>query len=178
MELTTSEDIHVVCLFEKLGDALAFGEEVEKHRVLVKNRPEIFGHQQVLDEEDNLIAEEEHLLINATDISVDEVPRLVSSFGGVCYPAHIDRESNGIISVLGGFPENYEFGCYELYDLRMQDEYEKRFAHLKNKLKLVGSDAHYLWDIRDAENYIELDDEPYSSELVRKRLFEYLRRNI
>ncbi len=178
MELTTSEDIHIVCLFEKLEEALAFGEEVEKHRVLVKNRPEIFGKQQILDEEDNLLGQEEYLLINATDISVENVLQLVSSFGGICYPAHIDRESNGIVSVLGSFPEDYGFDCYEIYDIDLSNEYEERFPNLKNKLKLVGSDAHYLWDIRDAKAYIELDDEPYSSELVRKRLFEYLRRKI
>ena len=176
MELTTSEDIHIVCLFEKLEEALAFGEEVEKHRALVKNKPQIFGKQQILDENDNLIAEEENLLINATDISVENVAELVSSFGGVCYPAHIDRESNGLVSVLGNFPETYDFSCYEVYSSDLSDEYEKRFPHLKNKLRLVGSDAHYLWDIRDAKDFIELDDEPYSSDLVRKRLFEYLRR--
>ena len=33
MELTTSEDIHVVCLFEQLADALAFDKYVEENRV-------------------------------------------------------------------------------------------------------------------------------------------------
>lgn len=177
MELTTSEDIHMVCLFERLEDALAFGNEVEKHRILVKNKPQIFGYQQILDEEDNIVAEEEYLLINATDISIEDVQELVASFDGVCYPAHIDREANGIIAILGDFSEDYNFGCYEIYDSSVEDEYTKRF-NLQEKIKLVGSDAHYLWDIRDAKHFIELDDEPYSSDLVRKRLFEYLRRNI
>lgn len=176
MELTTSEDIHVVCLFEQLQDALLFGEEVEKHRLLVKNKPKIFGKQQILDEEDNVVGEEEFLLINATDISIEDVPQLVSSFNGICYPAHIDRESNGMVSVLGSFPTDYDFNCFEIYNSDLSEKYEEQFPHLKNKHKLVGSDAHYLWDIRDAKEYIELDDEPYSSELVKKRLFEYLRR--
>lgn len=178
MELTTSEDIHIICLFEKLDDAMSFDKEVEKHRVLVQNRPEIFGKQQILDEEDRVVGEEEFLLINATNISVENVSEVVSSFGGICFPAHIDRESNGIVSVLGNFPEDYDFNCYEIYNADSYDEYEKQFPHLKSKLRLIGSDAHFLWDIRDAKDYIELDDEPYSSELVRKRLFEYLRRKI
>lgn len=178
MELTTSEDIHIVCLFEKLDEALDFGNEIDKHRALVKNKPDIFGKQQILDENDNIIEEEEHLLINATDISIEDVSRIVDSFNGICYPAHIDRESNGIVSVLGNFPEEYDFGCYEIHNSELSNEYEEKFVHLKNKLKLIGSDAHYLWDIRDAEDYIELDDEPYSSDLIRKRLFEYLRRSI
>ena len=177
MELTTSEDIHVVCLFETLEDALGFGDVVDNHRNLIKNKPKIFGRQQILDEEDNLLDEEEYLLINATNISVDEVQQLVASHRGVCYPAHIDREANGIISILGDFPQDYSFNCYEIYDPDLATVYEKRY-NLQSKLRLVGSDAHHLWDIRDAKDFIELDDEPYSSDLVRRRLFEYLRRNI
>ena len=48
MELTTSEDIHAVCLFENLGDAMRFGEEIEKHRILIKNRIDIFGDQLIM----------------------------------------------------------------------------------------------------------------------------------
>ena len=176
MELTTAEDIHVVCLFEELDDALIFGEEIEKHRVKIKNKPEVFGRQQILDEEDNLIGEEEHLLINATDIPVFDVAELVSSFGGVCFPAHIDRTANGMVEILGDFPKDYKFDCYELYSLEKAEEYESRFPHLKEKIRLAGSDAHFLWDIRDAKAFIEIDDEPYSSKLVRHKLFEYLRR--
>ncbi len=175
MELTTAEDIHVVCLFEKLDEALAFSDEIERHLVPIKNRPEIFGRQQIMDEEDNILGEEEFLLSNATDISVENVPELVRSFNGVCFPAHIDRTANGIVSILGVFPEDAEFNCYELHSKEKQSEYENRFNHLKNKICLTGSDAHYLWDMRDAEDFIELDDEPYSSDLVRANLFKYLK---
>ena len=128
-----------------------------------------------MDWEDNILSQVDFLLSNATDISVDDVPRLVESFDGVCYPAHIDRTANGIVSILGVFPEHSDFGCYELHNIEKTDEYENRFPHLKDKIRLIGSDAHYLWDLRDAEDYIELDDEPYSSDLVRANLFKYLR---
>ena len=48
MELTTSEDIHVVCLFEELSDAMLFDEHLQTRRILIKNRPEIFGEQLIL----------------------------------------------------------------------------------------------------------------------------------
>lgn len=175
MELTTLEDIHVVCLFEKLEEALDFSEEIEKHIVKIKNRPEIFGRQQIMDEENNIIGEEDYVLSNATDISVEDVPELVKSFNGICYPAHIDRTANGIVSILGVFPKDTQFNCFELHNKEALKEYEDRFPHIKNKTCLIGSDAHYLWDLRDADDYIELDDEPYSGDLVRKKLFEYLR---
>jgi len=104
MELTTAEEIHVVCLFERLEDAMAFGEEVETYRVRIPNRVDIFGDQLILNEEDEPIGVEDDLLPNATMLSLWEVPPLVEKYSGVCYPAHIDREANGIVSILGTVP--------------------------------------------------------------------------
>ena len=175
MELTTSEDIHVVCLFEKLDDALAFDNYVDGCRIKIKNRPEIFGNQSVLDMEDNLLFEEEDLLINATSISVSNVKELVESYHGVCYPAHIDRESNGIISVLGTLPEDCLFDYYELHDKTNLNEYSSRYNISKDRF-IIDSDAHRLTDLRDKENYLELEDGLSSPESVRSGIFAILRR--
>ena len=43
MELCTSEEAHVVCLFETLEGALAFDRYVYENMPHVKNRPEILG---------------------------------------------------------------------------------------------------------------------------------------
>lgn len=175
MELTTAEDIHVVCLFETLDNALAFGEEVDSRRIRIPNRVDIFGDQFIMDDEDNVIGTEEFMLPNATEITVDEAPSIVKKYGGVCYPAHIDRQSNGIIATLGTFPDFPEFECAELHDKEKIEPHIEKYPILKDKLMVVSSDAHYLWDIRDADAYFMLDDEPYSSDLVRARLFEKLR---
>lgn len=175
MELTTAEDIHAVCLFETLEEAMTFDEEIEKHRILIKNRTDIFGDQLIMDEEDNVIGTDEYLLSNATDISIDGVLKLVESFNGVCYPAHVDRTSNGIIATLGDFPPSPKFKIAEFHDKAKIEEYREKYTELQSKRVLISSDAHYLWDIRDADDFIEIDDEPYSSDLVRKRLFEILR---
>ena len=45
---------------------------------------------------------------------------------------------------------------------------------LEDKRILTDSDAHYLWDISEAENFLSLEDEPYSSARVRESLFRYL----
>lgn len=174
MELTTSEDIHVICLFENLEDALEFDKVVYSRLIKVKNRPDIFGYQLVLDENDEVVGSEEYLLSNATDISVEEVPRLVKTMGGVCYPAHIDRESNGIISVLGTFPDYIGFTAAELHNADLRDEYDVKYG-IENLEKVFSSDAHYLWDINEKSAFFDIDDEPYSSALVRKKLIEHLR---
>ena len=176
MELTTAEDIHVVCLFETLEDALAFNDEVDARRVRVRNREEIFGEQLILDGEDNVIGHEEDLLINATTISLDEAPQIVEGYRGICYPAHIDRPANGAIEILGDFPHYVGFRMAELHDRENADEYVRRYG-LEDIRLLFSSDAHYLHQLRDGDenDSIEIDDEPYSSALVRKRLFEDLR---
>lgn len=174
MELTTAEDIHVICLFEKLCDAMVFDKEIEKRRVLVKNRTDIFGEQLIMNEQDEVIGQEEHLLSNATTVSLDECPALVESFGGICYPAHIDRQSNGAIAVLGTFPSWLPFTCAEIHNGAKNAEYIKKHG-LQNLQTVVCSDAHYLWDVRDKEYYFELPDEPYSGDAVRAALFRRLR---
>ena len=175
MELTTAEDIHIVCLFRELDGALAFDKFVEEHRVMkIPNRPDIFGNQYIMDGEDEVIGTDEYFLPAATDIMVDDVPTLVHEYGGICYPAHIDRQANGIIATLGTLPDIKGFDCAEFNDGENRESYMERFPILKEKRILVSSDAHYLWNIRDKEAYIEIDDEPYSGRKVTDELFRIL----
>lgn len=176
MELSTAEDIHVVCLFEELEDAMRFDCEIEKHLMPIKNRPEIFGDQQILDGEDEQIGEFETLLISATDLPIDEAISLARSFGAHVHPAHIDRESNGILAILGDIPSEYGFSVFELRERESLERLSPTVEQLNATNLLVCSDAHHLWDISEAENSLDIDDEPYSSSLVRRRLFEMLER--
>ena len=175
MELTTAEDIHIVCLFEVLENALRFGEAVDSYRIRIKNRTDIFGDQLLMDENDEVIGTEEDLLSNATQLSLEEVPALVERFEGVCFPAHVDREANGILSTLGMFPPTPRFAVAELHEMEKIKELRPIHPQLEQMLLLSGSDAHYLWDIRDKAHFLELEDEPYSSDRVRKELFRLLR---
>lgn len=174
MELTTAEDIHVVCLFKDLDTALDFDGMVDSHRVKYPNRTDIFGNQFILDENDEVIGTEEFFLPNATDISIESVPKIIKDFGGFCYPAHIDREANGIISILGDFPVNSGFTAAEFHDSENTEKYNEKYPETRSKQIIVSSDAHYLWNIKDKKEFFLIDDEPYSSDLVRKRLFELL----
>ncbi len=172
MELTTAEDIHMVCLFPTLEQAMDFDEEIQSRRVLIENRPDIFGDQWILDENDEKIGEEPYLLSNATTVTLEESIPLVTSFGGVCYPAHIDRDANGIIATLGALPPDLPFTAVELHDGEKETVFAEQIP--QGCRVTVGSDAHYLWDIRDKDRFVELEDEPYSSQLVRERLLAWL----
>ncbi|MBO5648617.1 MAG: PHP domain-containing protein [Clostridia bacterium] len=176
MELTTAEDIHAVCLFRDLESALDFDRFVETKRMPIRNKPAIFGNQLLIGDNDEVIGEEENLLIYATSLSLDEAHSEVLARGGVCYPAHIDRSSNGIISMLGDFPPEPEFTAFELNRASALDQCLQRHAVLSGRhlVHVAASDAHTLTDISEEGFAIELDDEPYSSRLVTNRLIDYL----
>ena len=176
MELSTAEDIHLVCLFPELEDAMRFGDEIRERLMPINNRPEIFGNQLILDGEDEIIGEEERLLISATDLPIEDAVALARSFGAHVHPAHIDRTSNGIVAILGDVPPDYGFAVFELREKENMQKLSQTVEELNADSMIICSDAHHLWDISEAENFVMIDDEPYSSALVRKKLFERLDR--
>ena len=174
MELTTAEDIHVICLLPNLEKAMEFDSVVSERRMKIENRIDIFGNQFICDANDGIVGEEKYLLSVATDISLDEIPALVESFGGICFPAHIDRESNGVISVLGTFPETPVFTAAEFHDDGKIEKYSQDFS-LENKKLIISSDAHYLWDIKEKTDYVLLEEIPEKCENAGEFLIRYLR---
>ncbi len=175
MELTTAEDIHLICLFPSLESAMSFDSEVDSKRIPIKNRTDIFGNQLIMNFADEIIGEEENLLSNATVISVEEAPGIARKHGGVCYPAHIDRQANGIIAVLGTFPESPFFPCAELHDKEKQAELKSQYSVLADKPFVFSSDAHSLWQINGRENFIELCGE--TPDEIRQTLIDKLKNN-
>lgn len=174
MELTTAEDIHMVCLFYGLDQAMSFDREVEKHRQKIKNKSEIFGNQRILDENDSPVGIEDDLLLSATDLDVKAAAETVKTFGGLIYPAHIDRPANGMIETLGLIPEEYGFTCVEFHDRSLQNEYATKFG-LEKMNTVCSSDAHYLGDISEAENFFDFNDDPYCGKDAAKRLLDHLK---
>lgn len=177
MELTTAEEIHLVCLFPTLEAAEAFDRAVQEKRLPIQNKPAIFGNQLYMDAEGNVLGEEPKLLIPATQLSLSEGTALALEHGGAAYPAHIDRPSNGIIGILGDLPETPYFPTLELNDAHNTDEYREKYG-LQGRRLLCSSDAHRLESMRDAGPYLELDDEPYSSARVRAALIDLLRKGL
>lgn len=171
MELTTAEEIHVVCLLQTLEETMAFGDEVENHRIRIKNKPAFFGNQWITDMDDRVLEEETFLLPNATELTLEQTFDLVQTHNGVCYPAHVDRESNGILAILGGIPDRPGFSFAEYADMSHIPAYQESYPKLKKLTPLFGSDAHRLESIPDASAFLELSEE---GEVI-DALFDYLR---
>lgn len=172
MELCTAEEIHCVCLFDNIDRAEAFSSYVRTTLPPVKNREEIFGRQLYMDEGDTVLETEEILLTTASSISIDTLPTLVKEYGGVCFPAHIDRESYSVLSSLGDFPPELEVTAFELTPAAPEEDYRKNYPALEGKRLLRSSDAHYLENMREKEFYIELEENTPSA------LIEYLKRSV
>lgn len=156
MELTTAEDIHAVCLFPTLESALAFSDYVDSHRIKVKNKAQIYGRQVIMDESDEERGEIEHLLLPASFIGIAEAYAKAKEFGGVCYPAHIDRDSLSILSVLGEIDPACGFRTAELADITKLDELKQQHPILNSMNIVTCSDAHYLENMKEAQNTLEL----------------------
>lgn len=175
MELSTAEDVHMVALFPTLEAAMAFDGALDRHRMPVVNNPAVFGRQLLMGEEDLPLGEYDPLLLAATDLWMGEAAELVRSYGGLFYPAHIDRPANGIVSILGDLPGGYGFTALEFHDREKYDDYKERYAEVAGKKLVVSSDAHSLGYISEAENYFELDvaEDASPAELIEK-LFRFL----
>ncbi len=152
LEVESSEEVHIVCYFPTLEAAECMEKEVKGALSAVKNRPEIFGDQLYMDENDEIIGTEEKLLVSATALSVYDIFGLAQKFGGIAVPAHIDRTSYSIISNLGFIPPDISAPALEITDSGR----EKLMPDYPGRIILTNSDAHYLENIAERKYYLDL----------------------
>ncbi len=168
MELTSEEEVHVLCLFDDLKASLEFGQYVRSQYLDIMNAPDIFGDQLIVDEDDNVIGTEETLLINATKIDFEKIFPLVESYGGVMIPAHVEKKANSLLANLGSVPDDSKFSCFEMKHIGYKDEICALHPYL-NKCKVItNSDAHYLEHINEPVNFLDADEK--SAKAVLKAL--------
>jgi hypothetical protein len=133
------------------------GALLEEHLPPVKNREEIFGEERILNSQDEETGRLEQLLIVASDLTIDEVFQAADDFGGIAFPAHIDRDSYSIVSNLGGIPDNLDAHILELSANCDAESFFDNYPGLREYPVLRDSDAHYLWDMSERCNYISTD---------------------
>ena len=169
MELCTSEEVHIVCLFDDVKNAEAFSDYVLSTVPPVKNRSEIFGDQLIMNDGDGIVGTQELLLTTASGISIENAVETVGQYGGVCYPAHIDRSSYSVISNLGMITDEMNFAAVEMTENADQNEYRSKYPIIKDMPVFVSSDAHYLENMREAKHTIDV------AENSAKAVVEYIK---
>jgi len=159
VEVSTVEEVHIICLFSCLDDALGFEEELTPYFSYIKNRVNIFGNQLIFDENDNITGEVERMLIAPTSISFDKLFLLTGKYNGAFIPAHIDKDSFSVISNLGFIPPHLAINTVEISAKGIENEFDKKRADLfAGKKPVFSSDAHYLWAISERVNSIKLPE--------------------
>ncbi|MBI3946500.1 MAG: PHP domain-containing protein [Armatimonadetes bacterium] len=146
MELETAEEVHVLCLFDSLSDALAWQEVVYRHLPEVANDPDRFSDQVVVDWEDNVVRTEMRLLANATDIPLLDAFAMVEARGGLPIPAHVDRRAHSLVSQLGFPPSELRLAAVELSPFAPERFMEQQ-AWQRPIPAVAFSDAHFIHEV-------------------------------
>ncbi len=135
MELTTAEEVHVLCIFSDPDSALEFGRYLKGQLLPLPYNAETLGDQVVVDKDENVLDMPDYYLGSSLLLGYDEVCLTASERGALVIPAHIDRPMFGVISQLGFLPEG-PYSAVELIRAPIGDS-------AKGYTAITGSDAHY-----------------------------------
>lgn len=147
MEITTSEEIHIVGLFPSPEAAMAAQEVVYDH-LPGENNEDVFGIQVIANEEDEVVGINTRLLIGATGLSVEEVVDLIHKNGGLAIASHVDREGFSLIGQLGFVPDGLELDGLEIS--ARTDPAGFDIPDTRAWPVITSSDAHKLSDMGTA----------------------------
>jgi len=153
MEVTSSEEVHALAVFDTVDQAAAMTEFVYAALPKRVNQPEIFGDQPVVNADDEIEELEWRLLSAPTRLPLKTIGEKIHELGGLFIPTHVDRPTFSVFSQLGGIAGDEGFDAVELS--RFADP-----AEWKDKLRglaiIRSSDAHYLENIGSIWTELEL----------------------
>ncbi len=146
MEVTSSEEVHILALFDNLEKLLILQEIVYNH-LPGRNDEAVFGCQAVVNELDEVEGFNERLLIGATQIPLQQIVEEIRRIGGLAVSAHIDRESFGILGQLGFLPPGLPVDALEISRRTGIPKARSLYPELASFAFVQGSDAHRISDI-------------------------------
>lgn len=145
MEVETMEEVHILTLFKNLETAKFAANIIYDKLPNIKNRPEIFGEQCIMDEFDNIVGYEEKLLLSPAAVSVNELFEIIKNVNGIFIPAHIDRHSYSVLTNLGFIPDDIDIKYVEISgNVDSAKDYTNSRPFLKKYKITRSSDAHRL----------------------------------
>lgn len=145
IEVNTAEEIHMLTYFKDVKSALEMGRILYEHLPGYPYDPELWGEQLVMNEDDYILETLDKLLSGATSLDIYQVKALCEGLGGIAVPAHADRDSFSILSVLGMVPEDLLFEAIEIQrPEHTLPGYLKRGRVPQGIEVLTSSDAHSL----------------------------------
>jgi len=149
MEVQTKEEVHLLCLFDTVEQTLDWQAVVYAHLPPLKNRPEVFGPQFVVDATGDFIRYNDRLLLTSASLSVEEVARGVEERKGLCIASHVDRPSFSLLANLGFVPPGVHFAAMEITHDTDIDGMCRRHPSLAGYSFIHSGDAHRLSEMSD-----------------------------
>jgi hypothetical protein len=147
VELQTREDVHLLCIFDKPRLAFAFQKIIDPLLPSVKNDPDHFGEQFVVDSTGEYLRTESRLLLTSVNISLDKAVLEVHKLGGLAIPAHVDRKAFGLLTMLGFFPPDIAFDAVEISRFTTPENITLQHTDIANYPLIQSGDAHRLDEI-------------------------------
>lgn len=169
VEVNTIEETHILALFDHPDPAEDLGRILYQALPDIPNKPEVYGDQPVVNEDNEILELIPKALAAPCIISLSRLGELIHERGGLFIPSHVERPYTGVIDRLGFIP-NEPFDAVEVSRRTPTDQ---RAALAGNYPWITNSDAHHIDDIAAAFNQFELDT--FSIESLRNALTE--RRN-
>lgn len=144
-EVTSGEEVHGICLFDSVHSALELSAYVAQHMPHIKNIPERFGDQLVVDNTENILTQYPFFLGIASSLSLEHIARWTIAHHGLFIPSHIERRLYSIITHLGFLPDKEPYAAVEVHKSTILQQ--KKYPDIKNYTAISNSDAHHLEDI-------------------------------
>ena len=157
LEVESAENVHLLALFDSVAAAMEMDRIVSEHLPPLKNRADLFGRQNLVDEWGESIGVDDRLLITATDLSVERVAGLTHELGGMSIAAHVDRSANGLLRILGFVPPKLQVDVFEISASLSVPAALARYPDLLGRPLITAGDAHCLADIGRAVTTISRD---------------------
>lgn len=158
MEVTSSEEAHIIALFGTIDKTIEFQEIIYKNLQKGSNDLKRFGYQVVVNEKDEVLRFNDRLLFIATMLRAKEIVELIHYFDGLAIASHIDKEVFSILSQLGFIPQDIKFDALEISYNTERRKAEVLFKEYNSFTWITSSDAHHLKDIGRRPTVFYLED--------------------
>ncbi len=163
MEITTSEEVHLLAIFDNNENVMGLQEFVYAHLLPGENDDDLFGMQVVANDKNEVEKIVHKLLIGGTKISLNQAIEKIHSLQGIAIPAHIDRNSFSMLAQLGFIPDDMSADAVEISST----------ADMNTMLTVSGIDRFTVLRSSDAHQLSEIGRATVSLFLEQIRINEF-----
>ena len=155
-ELETSEEVHVLGLFNTLEKSQKFQEWIDSVMPEIPNDEEYFGHQWIMNAQDEKIGDEKRLLLVSLNATLEETTKAIHDYGGRVILAHVLDRANSVTNQLGFIPMDLPYDGLEVKneEQRLRVIETNPWVTEESTNWFIDSDAHYLVNISEPDNFL------------------------